>query len=236
MKTFKIVTIIFAFILLPIPPGIYADTLDGESVAAVQDRIFFRYHEIDVGVGYIPDDDFYELFPVRIGYTFNFNDHFAWNVIDAHWIHKQEKDIKNDLEENFGVTPDNFDHMVAAIHTNLVVKPFYGKSVYRNSKVINHETYFLIGGGLVNYETEQSDGSAETEIRTSISLGIGKKFFVGQKLCLNVELRDWINIDQEEEELDNHFWVGVSIGYRFNLSPRQSDQDKKAQRASQYLE
>ncbi len=234
MKILKIVTIIFAVVLLPIPHGICADTLDDESVAAVQDRVFFRYHEIDLGVGYIPDDDFYELFPIEIGYTFSFNDHFAWNVVDVHWIHNQEKDLKSDLEQNFGVTPDNFDHMVSAIHTNLIIKPFYGKSVYRNSKVINHETYFFVGGGMVNYETEQSDGSSESDMRPSISLGIGKKFFIGQKMCLNLELRDWVNFDQDE--LDNHFWVGVTVGYRFNLSPRHSGQDKTVQKVSQYME
>ena len=234
MKTLKIVTIIFAVVFLPVPHGICADTLDTESVAAVQDRVFFRYHEIKLGVGYIPDDDFYELFPVEIGYTFNFNDHFAWNVVDVHWIYNQDKDLKSDLEQNFGVTPDNFAHMVSAIHTNLIFKPFYGKSVYRNTKVVNHETYVFAGGGLVNYETEQSDGSTESDMRPSISMGIGKKFFVGQKMCLNVELRDWVNFDQNE--LDNHFWVGISIGYRFNLSPRQSKQDKTVEKVSQYLD
>lgn len=234
MKTLKVVIIILAVVLLPIPNGACADTLDGESVAAVQDRVFFRYHEIDLGFGYIPDDDFYELFPIKFGYTFSFNDHFAWNVIDVHWMHNQEKDLKTDLEQDFGVTPENFDHMVSAVHTNFVIKPLYGKSVYRNSKVINHETYFLIGGGLVNYEKEKSDGSTLSEMRSSISLGIGKKIFVGQKLCFNLELKNWINVNQNE--IDNHFWVGISLGYRFNLSPRQSDRDTTVDKVSQYLE
>jgi outer membrane beta-barrel protein len=234
MKTLKIVIIFFTVVLLPVPHAFCADTLDGESVAAVQDRVFFRYHEIDLGVGYIPDDDFYELFPIEIGYTFSFNDQVAWNVVDVHWIHNQEKDLKTNLEQEFGVTPENFDHMVSAIHSNIVYKPFYGKSVYRNNKVINHETYVFAGGGMVNYEMETSDGSTESDMRPSISLGIGKKFFIGQKLCLNVELRDWINFNQDE--LDNHFWVGVTIGYRFNLSPRQSQRDTTMEKVSQYLE
>jgi len=234
MKILKIISIIFVVVFLPIPQAIGADTLDGESVAAVQDRVFFRYHEIDLGVGYIPDHDFYELFPIEIGYTFSFNDHFAWNVVDAHWIYDHEKDLKDDLEKDFGVTPDNFDHMTSAIHSNLVIKSFYGKSVYRNSKVINHETYFFAGGGVVNYETEQSDGDKKSDMRPSISLGIGKKFFVGQSICLNVELRDWVNFD--DNDIDNYFWVGVTVGYRFNLSPRHPDQDKTVEKVSRYLE
>ncbi len=234
MKTLKIISIIFAFVFLHIPHAIGADTLDGESVAAVQDRVFFRYHEIDLGVGYIPDDDFYELFPIEIGYTFSFNDHFAWNVFDVHWIYDHEKDLKDDLEKDFGVTPDNFDHMTSAIHSNLVIKSFYGKSVFRNSKVINHETYFFAGGGVVNYKTEQSDGDSETDMRPSISMGVGKKFFIGQNICLNVELRDWVNFD--DNDIDNYFWVGITVGYRFNLSPRHSDRDKTVEKVSQYLE
>jgi len=234
MKTMITSTIIFAILFGYVATALGEDTLDGETVAAVQDRIFFRHHEIDVGIGYLPDDDFYELFPAKLGYTFNFNDHLAWNVVNLHWMFDQEKDLKNDLERDFGVTPERFDKMVYAGHSHLVIKPFYGKSVYRNSTVINHETYFLAGGGIVAYEKNTSDGDTDTEMMSSISLGIGKKVFIGQKLCLNFELKDWINF--KEDEIENNFWVGVSMGFRFNLSARKSEQDQTVEKVGQYLE
>jgi outer membrane beta-barrel protein len=234
MKTLYGITLILAVVLLALPNGFCADTLDDESVAAIQNRIFARHHEIDLGLGYIPDDDFYELFPVELGYTYHFNNYLAWNVAKLHWVLHHEKDLKKDLEKEFGASPEEFDLMVAAIHTNIVVKPFYGKSVSRRRKIINHEMYAFAGGGVVNYETQRRFESSDTYMAPSISFGIGQKFFIGQKLCLNLELRDWVNF--KEDNVENNFWFGISLGYRFNLSPRQADGDKTVEAVSQYLE
>jgi outer membrane beta-barrel protein len=234
MKRLIMFTIIFWIVYGYAALSMAEDTLDGETVVAVQDRVFFRHHEIDLGIGYIPDDDFYELFPAELGYTYNFNDHVAWNVINLHWMFDQEKDLKEKLEDEFGVTPESFDKTVYALHTNLIFKPLYGKSVFRNSRVINHETYVSAGGGFVTYETETSIGDTETKMMSSISLGIGQKVFIGQKLCVNFELKDWINF--KEDEIENNFWFGISMGFRFNLAARKSEQDQIIQKAGQYLE
>jgi len=234
MKTLKGITLILAVVLLALSNGFCADALDDESVAAIQNRIFSRHHEIDLGVGYIPDDNFYELFPVELGYTYNFNNYLAWNVANLHWVFNQEKDLKKDLEKEFGAAPEKFDLMVAAVHTNIVVKPFYGKSVSSRRKIINHETYAFAGGGVVNYETEKRIGSSESYLAPSISMGIGQKIFIGQKLCLNVELRDWVNF--KEDDVENNFWFGISLGYRFNLSPRKAEGDETIEAVSNYLE
>jgi len=234
MKRLIMFTIIFWIVYGYAAISMAEDTLDGETVVAVQDRVFFRHHEIDLGIGYIPDDDFYELFPAELGYTYNFNDHVAWNVINLHWMFDQDKDLKEKLEDEFGVTPESFDKTVYALHTNLIVKPLYGKSVFRNSRVINHETYVSAGGGYVTYETENSIGETETRMMSSISLGIGQKVFIGQNLCVNFELKDWINF--KEDEIENNFWFGISMGFRFNLAARKSEQDQTIQKAGQYLE
>jgi len=234
MKRLIQITIIFWVVFGCAAIGLGEDTLDGETVAAVQDRVFFRHHEIDLGLGYIPDDDFYELYPAELGYTYNFNDHVAWNVINLHWMFDQEKDLKEKLEEEFGVAPESIDKTVYALHSNLIFKPLYGKSVYGNNRVINHETFFSLGGGFVAYETETSLGDTETKMMSSISLGIGQKVFIGHKLCVNFELKDWINF--KEDEIENNLWFGISMGFRFNLSARKSEQDQRIQRVGQYLE
>ena len=234
MKRMIWVTIILWVILGCTTTSLAEDTLDGETVAAVQDRVFFRHHEIDLGIGYIPDDDFYELFPLTLGYTYNFNDHLAWNVFNLHWMFDQEKELKQDLEKEFDVTPERFDKTVYALHSNLILKTLYGKSVFRNSKVINHETYFSAGGGFVTYETQTSNGETDTEMMPSISLGIGQKVFMGQKLCVNFELKDWINF--KDDEIENNLWFGISLGFRFNLAARKSEQDQSIKKVSQYLE
>ncbi len=234
MKRLIMFTLIFWLVYGYAALSLAEDTLDGETVAAVQDRVFFRHHEIDIGFGYIPDDDFYELFPAELGYTYNFTDHVAWNVVNFHWMFDQEKDLKEKLEEEFGVTPESFDKTVYALHSNLVLKPLYGKSVFRNSRVINHETFISAGGGFVAYETETSNGEIETQMMSSISLGIGQKVFIGPKLCVNFELKNWINF--KEDEIENNFWFGISMGLRFNLSARKTEQDQSIEKVGQYLD
>ena len=74
-------------------------------VSAIQSRVFHRTHEISLGSGYISNDDFYNVFPLSLGYTLHFNELFAWEVARGHYIFNREKDLKADLENNFGVTP-----------------------------------------------------------------------------------------------------------------------------------
>ena len=51
-----------------------------EKVMAIQNRLFHKHHEVAVNLGYIPDDEFYYSFPIGLGYTYNFNEKFSWEV------------------------------------------------------------------------------------------------------------------------------------------------------------
>ena len=87
-----------------------------------------------------------------------------------------DKDLKSDLEEVFGVTPSEFAEPTFMIHSHLLFKPFYGKNAVMNKGVINHETYFFIGGGFVNYEWQYPEGSplnADSPSETVLSASFG---------------------------------------------------------------
>ena len=61
-----------------------------------------------------------------------------------------------------------------------------------------------------------------------------RKIFLTENLCLNIELRDWINF--RTDETTNNFQVGLSLGFRFNLSPRKTTKDETAEKVKKYLE
>lgn len=230
-------TIIFLSILLlwaGAPNGFCEDTDKSERVAAVQERIFFKHHELDLGVGYVGDDDFHYVYPLELGYTYNFTDHIAWNVADAHLMLNQEKDLREDLELQFGAAPIKFSKMKYAGHSKVVYKPIYGKNVFGEHRVINHEVYLFLGGGVISYEREAGDGAIDTEVAPSISFGIGSKVFLGEHLCLFFELKDWVNI--REEKVENHVWFSTSLALRFNLTPRETAEDATGGRLDDYLE
>ena len=91
-------SLIIVFLFCSVKVGVGAEPNDEGHVYAIQDRVFHRYHEIGLSLGYIPDDDFYEVYPVGASYTYNFDDYLAWEVLRAEWMLSQEKDLKGELE------------------------------------------------------------------------------------------------------------------------------------------
>lgn len=223
-------SMIFLVAVIGIQPGI-CDDLD-PSVYAIQEKIFHRYHEIDAYIAYIPDDDFYEAYPYGIGYTYHFNDLLGVDIRGL-IVTSQEKDIKGNLENEFGVTPEKFDEPKQMVHAHAIIKPFYGKKAFRNRGIINDESYFFVGGGFTTYEKQYSLGTSRTEDSTSISFGIGTKYFISKNLCLNLEVRDMMNY--KDDTTINNIWFGVSFGFRFNFSARKTEQDETLEKLNRYL-
>jgi outer membrane beta-barrel protein len=213
--------------------GICKDNDPKDPVSAIQKRVFYKSHELGLPVGYIPDDDFYEVYPIGVSYTYNFNENWAWEVARGVYFLNQEKELKGKLETQFGVTPSAFSEPKYMIHSSLILKPFYGKEAIWNKGIINNESYFLLGGGVVNYERQYSFGEASTENALSINLGYGSKYFITDTLCLNLEIRDMITF--KDDKTENNIFVGFTVGFRFNLSPRKTDRDETIDKIKTYL-
>jgi len=233
MKKRCICLLIFFLTFSSTPPGYAAEPDGEEKVFAVQNKIFHRYHEIGISAGYIADDDFYNVYPVSLNYTFNYNEHISWEIFNARWNITRDKDIRKDLEEQFGVTPTEFTEPRYYIHSNVILKPFYGKDAVFNRGIINRESYLLGGAGIVSYERKFSDGRADIENALSLSIGWGTKYFLNEKLCLNLEIRDFVNFKSDNSE--NVIYVGIGLGYRFNLSARKTEKDKTVEKLENYL-
>ena len=218
-------------LILPVS-GWCADD-DEEKVAAIQNRVFHKYHELGLSAGYIADDDFFHIYPVGASYTFNYNEHFSWEVFRYQYMFTQEKDLKAELLD-IGVQPSRYPEQKYAIHSHLIFKPLYGKDAVLNRSVVNHETYIFIGGGVVRYEWIQSYGENETEDAPSLSLGVGMKFFLNQKFCLNVEIRDLVNF--REDDTENNVYFGLGLGFRFDLLPRERKADPTVEKLKEILD
>lgn len=209
------------------------DQITDESVSVIQNRIYDRFHEIDFVLGYVPDDDFYTAFPIGLSYTYHFNEHIAWEVMRGQVVINADRDLKETLRDEYSVAPTEFDKITSMFHSNFVFKPAYGKDAIMNSSIINHETYMLAGLGVFNYERSYSDGSTTAETAGSISMGIGRKYFINQTYSLNLELRDYISF--KESGTENNLYLGISIGYRFNMAPRINVRKKEAESIYRYL-
>ena len=206
------------FFVLALSPWAWAEDRAPEKVYAIQERRFARFHEIALVAGFIPDDDFHDAFPVGLSYTFHFNENLAWEVARGQWVFNSEKDLRQDLEDEFGVTPERFDEIRYTAHTNFVLKPSYGKDALWNRWIVNHETFVLAGVGVTGYERHFSDKGSEWETALSVSLGVGAKVFLSENFCLNLEVRDYINF--KDEGVENNVYLGLGLGFRFDLAPR----------------
>ena len=209
------------------------DSDQQEKVHAIQERIYQKSHEFGIAAGYIPDDNFFEAFPVGAYYMYTFNQLFAWEVARAQWIFTSDKDLKNDLENEFGVRPEEFSEPKYSIYSHAVFTPFYGKDAVLNRGIVNRETFLLLGGGIVNYDNKRSFENSSSETAPSLSFGIGQKFFLKENYALNLELRNITNFREDETEW--RVYLGASFGFRFDLSPRKQKTDPKLEKLNQYL-
>lgn len=211
-----------------------AEQIQDESVSVIQNRLYDRFHEIDLVLGYVPDDDFYQAFPIGMSYTYHFNEIFAWEVLRAQAVINFDRDLKDKLRDDYGVAPTQFDEITSMLHSNFVFKPSYGKDAILNNSILNHETYMLAGVGVFNYQRSYSDGSSSAETAGSLSFGVGRKYFINETYSINLELRDYVTFKGSGTE--NNLYLGISIGYRFNMAPRINPRKQEANDIYHYLQ
>ncbi len=233
MKKSIFTGVLFSCLLFVAGHGYCGDPEKEEHVFAIQERIFHKYHELTFVSGYIPDDNFYHSFPIGVGYTFNFNDYISWEVARAYIALNNEKDLKTDLEAEFGATPSQFMEPKHALLTHFVIRPFYGKDALWNKRILNHETYFFAGGGVNRYEKRFSFGESDIRDFMCLSFGAGLKYFINKNLNVAVEIRDLVTF--KEEKTENNVWIGINFGFRFNLSSRKNNKDRTIEELNKYI-
>ncbi|WP_075188061.1 outer membrane beta-barrel domain-containing protein [Teredinibacter haidensis] len=229
-------TAVFSIVVLSGSPWALCDENDRSDVPEVtiiQERIFDKKNEVGLSLGYLPDDNFYEAFPVTINYIHHFDEHYAWEVIRASYMLNNERDIKRDLEENFGVTPSTFDEFVSHIETSFIVKPTYGKDSLWNKLILNHEGYFSFGAGVATYEKKFSYDSPQQESALTVSVGIGRKYFFNRSVNISLDLKEIVVF--KEDTTESSVYMGVGFNYRFDLFGSMRKIDEESSSIYKYL-
>lgn len=205
---------------------------DKETVSVIQERIYDRKHEIGFTMAYIPDDDFYEEYPLALSYTYHFNKHIAWEVARVQYFITQEKELKKKLEE-YDLAAVSFDKPLYMLHTSFVLKPSYGKDAVWDNTIINHETFYSLGGGIAHYEREYSFGLPSTETVLSVTAGLGRRYFLSKQFALIAEIKSYTQF--KESKTESNVYLGLGISYRFNFSDRNNTVRKKTDSVYEYL-
>ncbi len=236
MRRFVVGLLIVLMILVTMDWGYCDESETSDPVFAIQEKIFFKYHELSLVTGYISNENFYEVFPIGLAYTYNFNDTYSWEVLRAYYDYTTEKDLRDDLLKDFSAAPVQFYRPQLQILTHLLFRPFYGKDAVLNKTILNHETYFYLGGGFDVYKKEYpvpEAGSTTDEVAFAISFGTGIKYFINESLNIAFEVRDLVSL--REKEMENRLWFGVNFGFRFNFKARKSYSAETLNSLKRYL-
>src|SRR5882757_5080835 len=88
---------------LLVPLVAAADDENPARVSVVQRRQYTLHHELQVSAGFLPLDAFYKGVTVNVGYTYHFNDHFAWRVLRGSLDKTIDTGLTTQLKQQFGL-------------------------------------------------------------------------------------------------------------------------------------
>ena len=230
----KIFTIFIGFLSLVLIPHAQAENaFDKESVSVIQERIYDRTHELGFHVGYIPDDDFYEEYPLGVSYTYHFNKNIAWEVARLQYFLTSEKDLKGTLSE-YDLAAVSFDKPTVMLHSSFVLKPTYGKDAVWDKNIINHEGFFSFGAGVAQFDREYPvDADSSTETVLSVTFGAGRRYFLSKKTAIVAEIKSYTQF--KDSSTETNIYMGLGLAYRFNFSNRNSRVREKTDSVYRYL-
>lgn len=169
-------------LLLPLFAG--AQELDLQPPAvALQNRDYAMVFEIDVTLlGSIPLDPFYKGYYWGGGVVIHFSDYVGWQVARGGYNFNATTQLRDQLERDFGQLPTAFDEVNWFAGTDLMLKPFYGKSSVMNSFVLHYEAFFLLGASVFGFST--------SGISPALNLGGGLRLFLTKWFSVRADISD----------------------------------------------
>jgi len=154
------------------------------TVSAVQDRLYRLNHELSLGIGVMPADAFYKGYFAGVGYTYHFNDFFAWQVGRGSYNYNVKTSLRRQLERDFGVVPTATafeDEVQWMVGSDVVLSPIYGKMAFFNQKVLHFQASLL--GGLTIFKLNTAAG-----FRPAANVGVGLRFFTNQNISFRLDV------------------------------------------------
>ena len=174
-----------AFLTLLLAPwAASAEDYDPEaSAGALQNRAYSMTFEINVpAIGTIPLDAFYKGYTVGGGIVVHFSDYIAWQVGRGAYSFNVSTSLRDQLERDFAQLPTAFDEASWFVGSDLMIKPFYGKSSVLNSWVLHYEAYFLVGVSVFKFST--------TGFAPAVNLGGGLRLFHTKRISYRADVTD----------------------------------------------
>jgi outer membrane beta-barrel protein len=150
---------------------------------AIQERSYRLTYEIGVGGGLMPVDPFTKQAYLGGIMALHFSDAIAWQIARGGYAFSWQSGLRQQLERDFQVLPSAFPAVQFFVGSQLLFKPFYGKSAVANKFVIHYEAYLELGVSVFKYTNA---------FRPGIDVGGGLRVFQNKILSYRLEVLDTI--------------------------------------------
>lgn len=184
----------------------YAQLEDEEvpgSTQAIQERAYRLTYEIAVGGGLMPVDVYTKQAYLGGAMALHFNDAIAWQIARGGYAFAWSSGLRQQLERDFQVLPSAFPSVQFFVGTQLLFKPFYGKSSIANRFVLNFEAYLALGASVFKYTNA---------FRPAVDVGGGLRVFQNKVLSYRLEVLDSIIVTNGDQMVSINLMICVNIG------------------------
>jgi outer membrane beta-barrel protein len=173
-------------------------------VKVIQKRVFEKdqRHEIGILVGIIPNDSFFNYFPVGLRYDYFLNESVAIELSGA-YVPSVDTNLRKDLLKFSGNAISSVqipEKVTWYAGINAYWAPIHGKLSIFNAKLTSFDIGLLVGLGVIGSETynnlhkkwEARKSYGSVPFNFQANLGLGMHLFLTDYLALRLDYRHYI--------------------------------------------
>jgi len=174
-------------------------------VKVIQKRVFEKdqRHEIGVLLGIIPNDSFFNYFPVGLRYDYFFNESVAIELSGA-YVPAVDTNLRKDLLKFSGNAISSVqipERVKWYAGVNAYWAPVHGKISIFNAKLTSFDIGLLVGIGAIGSDTYNNlkkkwetrySYSGKVPLNFQANLGLGLHLFLTDYLALRLDYRHYI--------------------------------------------
>src|SRR5262249_23041586 len=123
-------------------------------------------------------------------YVWHFGDAWAWEVLRGGYVAQLDTGLKQQLVNEFGVIPTQFESLQYYVSSSLLWAPLYGKFALRNASLVHAEAFLDFGGALGHFTSSFQEGP---------QVGVGARVFLSQSVSLRIDARDTVFFHRKTE-------------------------------------
>lgn len=159
------------------------------TVSAIQARAYRMEHELSLSAGLLPLDAFWKGVYGQLSYAYHFTDYFGWQIGRFAYNYSWSTGLRDQLERDFGVLPTAFDEVQFFFGSDILIKPFYGKSTLFNKAVLHYEAHFILGVTVFKFTT--------SNFRPGVNFGAGVRLFSSRWVSWKLDFTDTVVISDK---------------------------------------